>query len=142
MLGGRDFCYREEADVDPQKTPGEEDVATVPEGQQAAGPERRPGGIESKRDVARRQRRRLSSGRKAADANGKAEQNRGWQHTAPGKVSKNRGREAAEVREKDAKAGGREEVLKKKKAAESAKNTRKYAARKAKERQDRGDATA
>ena len=54
----------------------------------------------------------------------------------------NRGRKAAKVRKKDPKAAAREGMLKKKKAAEFAKNERKYAIRKAKERQDRENATA
>ena len=141
-LGGREFRDGQQEDAAPQQTPGEKDAATLPGGKDNAAPERRPGGAEAKRHEAKRQRRRLSLGRKASDVKGKAEQNRRWKQTASGKASKKRERKATKVRKKEAAAAARELVLKKKKAAESAKNKRKYAARKAKERQDRGDATA
>ena len=135
---GREFCDREGEDVAAQKTPGEKDVATAPDGKKQAGPEGRPGGLESKQHEANRQRKTLSFGRKASGAKGKAEQNKRWKQTASGRASKNRWRKSAKKTE----AAAREEVLKKKEAAESPGNKRNYTAHKAKEHQERGEATA
>ena len=87
-LGGREFRDGQQEDAAPQQTPGEKDAATLPGGKDNAAPERRPGGAEAKRHEAKRQRRRLSLGRKASDVKGKAEQNRRWKQTASGKASK------------------------------------------------------